>query len=60
MRKGQKQSEESKAKISQSKKGIKKTEAEKEAISKGMKRKWRLRKLEPPKPVFDREFTILG
>ena len=34
MRKGQKQSEESKAKISQSKKGIKKTKAEKEEYNK--------------------------
>lgn len=42
MRKGQKQSEESKAKISQSKKGIKKTDAEKAAIGKGMKMHWRL------------------
>ena len=42
MRKGQKQTEEAKAKISQSKKGIKRTEAEKKSISKGMKKHWRL------------------
>lgn len=60
MRKGQKQTEEAKEKIRQAKLGKKRTEAEKEAISKAMKRKWRLRKYEPPKPDFDKEFTFLG
>lgn len=60
MRKGQKQTLEAKEKIRKAKLGKKHSDETKKAISNGMKRKWRLRKFEPPEPEFDKEFTFLG
>lgn len=60
MRKGQKQSEESKEKIRQAKLGKKHSDAHNMAISKSMKRKWLLKKLKNPEPEFEKEYTFLG
>lgn len=60
MRKGQKQTEEAKEKIRLAKLGKKRSEEDKEAISKGMKRKWYFRKLKAPVPEFEREYTFIG
>ena len=57
---GHKQTEETKEKIRKARLGKKHSDETKRAISNGMKRKWRLRKFEPPKPEFDKEFTLLG